>query len=519
MDSETATQNPTSEPYARRWVALVGISTLSFVVFIDFTIVNTILPGIQRDLNATVDQLQWMMNSFILMLTVFMVTMGRLGDIHGRRKVLYAGVIVFALASFLAGFSWNPQFLIFCRFLQGAAGAVTLTCGAALAIHHFPEEEKGRALAIFMSITGVGMAIGPLIGGVFLSFLSWRWAFFVNVPVITIGFLVSARTVLETPPQTEEKIDWLGLAFMIPGTAALVVFIMNGNNWGWLTMPTMSVAVLAVVCLTVFARVERRVASPIIDFNLLRSRRFLACSVMAITLGGFIVLGNFLAPLYLQTVRNEIPYIAGLMLLPISGLVVLVPPLIGGLTDRWGPMPFIVAGQVFLALSAAVQLVFEPQSPALLVLFGLALFGFGWGLQQATSSLAATSALPPESAGLALGMLWTIWNFGSSVGLAIGGMLFENLDKSSFDAAIAAEKLTLSEADQTLVRSVLSDPSQAQKLLEKLTPGLEQKLLPIFRDSFMAGYSGAMAYLLVTCSIGAVLVYLINRGGPEEKQA
>jgi MFS family permease len=128
------------------------------------------------------------MNAFFLMLTVFMVTMGRLGDIYGRRRVLYTGVIVFALASFLAGTAKDPQFLIACRFAQGIAGAIVLTCAVGLVNHHFPEAEQGRAMAVFMSVTGFGMAVGPVPGGLFLSALSWRWAFYVNVPVVILGF-------------------------------------------------------------------------------------------------------------------------------------------------------------------------------------------------------------------------------------------------------------------------------------------------------------------------------------------
>ena len=217
----------------KRWRALIGISILSFVVFIDFTIVNTILPGIQRDLHATVDELQWVMNAFFLMLTVFMVTMGRLGDIYGRRRVFYIGVIVFALASFLAGTAGDPQFLIACRFLQGIAGRDDGDVGPALVTHHFPKSERGRALAVFMSVTGFGLAIGPVLGGFFLSALSWRWAFYVNVPVVILGFPVAWRTVEETPRQRDEKIDWLGLALPDARHGCVVTAIMKANDWGW----------------------------------------------------------------------------------------------------------------------------------------------------------------------------------------------------------------------------------------------------------------------------------------------
>ena len=500
-----------AEVFPKRWQALVGISILCFVAFLDFTIVNTILPGIQRDLHTDVDQLQWVMNAFFLMLTVFMVTMGRLGDIYGRRRVLYVGVIVFGVASLLAGLANSPEFLIACRFVQGIAGAIMLTCAVGLVTHHFPENERGRALAVFMSVTGFGMAVGPVVGGTLMSTLSWRWAFYVNVPVVVIGFLIAWRSVMETPRQENEKVDWLGLAFLTPGMGTLVTAIMKGNNWGWDSPATLATAAAAIGLLAIFILVERRVAFPIIKFELFRNRNFLACAVVALTLGEFIAIGNFMAPLYLQSIRNEEPYIAGLMLLPISTLVVIVPPLIGKLVDRKGPLPFLPPGQAFLALAALVQIFFEPSSPPWIVLLGLGLFGLGWGLQQATSALAATSAFPPAQSSLIIGALYSIWNFGSSVGLAIGGLIFEELDRHTLAGALARENITLAAKDQDLVRTLLSDPSQAQQILGGLAPGLEAKLLPIFKGSFMAGYSGAMWYLLVTCAIGTVLVPLIAR--------
>jgi len=150
-----------------------------------------------------------------------------------------------------------------------------------------------------------------------MSTPSWRWAFYVNVPVVILGFAIAWRPVEETPRLTQEKVDWLGLALLTPGMAALVTAIVKGNNWGWQAPATLATTAAALVLLSVFIVIERRVASPIIDFKLLRHPQFLACCVLALTLGGFIALGSFMAPLYLQTVRNEIPYVAGLMLLPI----------------------------------------------------------------------------------------------------------------------------------------------------------------------------------------------------------
>ena len=199
------------ERYAKKWQAMLGISLLSFVVFIDYGLVNTILPGIQADLQASVSELQWIMNAFFMMLAIFMVTMGRLGDIYGRRLVLYIGTIVFGIASAVAGAAPSAEILIAARVVQGICGAIGLTCAVSLVTYAFPEKEHGRAFGIFMAITAVGLAIGPVIGGMFLSFLSWRWAFYVNIPIIVAGFLVARSA----PPDGRTR-GLAGLVFPDP---------------------------------------------------------------------------------------------------------------------------------------------------------------------------------------------------------------------------------------------------------------------------------------------------------------
>ncbi len=159
---------------SRKWYVLIGVCLLGYVGFLDSSIVNTILPGIQRDLTASIGQLQWIMTGFLMMLSMFMVTMGRFGDIYGCRKVLYIGVLIFAGASLGAGLSWDPRILIAFRIVQGIACGITFTCSAALITHVWPENERGRALGLYAAITGSGLAAEPVPGGLLLSVLSWR---------------------------------------------------------------------------------------------------------------------------------------------------------------------------------------------------------------------------------------------------------------------------------------------------------------------------------------------------------
>jgi len=506
MTSQTAAV----DRYAKKWRAMLGIGLLSFVVFMDFGLANTILPGVQADLQATVSELQWVMNAFAMMLAMFVVTMGRLGDIYGRRLVLYVGTIVFGLSSAVAGAAPSPEILIAARVVQGISGAIGLTCAVSLVTYAFPEKEHGRAFGIFMAITAVGLAIGPVIGGVFLSLLSWRWAFYINIPIIAVGFLVARGAVAETPRLADEKVDWIGLAFLIPGIGGLVLFIMQGNDWGWFSPAQIALYGVTIVAFVGLVMVETRVKSPILDFKLLKIPLFQFSLMGAIGMGGFISLGTFLPPLYLISIQNQPGYVAGLMLLSITAFVMIVPPLVGNSVDRWGPVPFVIAGQFVMVVAAVTQVFFAANSPAWFILIGLGLFGLGWGLQQGSSPKAATMALPPASAGVAIGTMWTVLNIAKTLTVSIGGLILTTTDHARLDASLAAANITLSDHQQHIIRSLLSDPSQAQQILGDLPANLDTEITPLFHDSFMAGYSGAMWFMAAVCAFSFLGVVLLS---------
>lgn len=496
--------------YAKKWRAMVGISLLSFVVFIDYGIVNTILPGIQADLQADLRELRWVMNGFYIAIAMFMVTMGRLGDIYGRRKVLYIGVVCFGALSALAGASINLEMLIALRILQGVVGAIALTCAAALVTNAFPEDEQGKAFGIFMSVTAVGMAVGPVLGGFFLTFLNWRWAFFVNVPVIVLGFLVSWNAVRETPRQLEERVDWKGLCLLVPAIGCLILAAMQGNVWGWFSPTLIGLYIATVVTTVGFVLVERRVEQPIIDFSLFKVPMFQFGMVAVVAMGGWVGIGLFLPPLFLVNIQGQPGYLTGLMLLPITGLVMLIPPIAGKWVDKWGPVPFILVGQFIYIVAAITQSQFVPDSPVWFVLIGLGLFGLAWGIQQGASPRSATMAVSPAAAGLALGALWTVWNIANSLALSVGGIITNTVDHERLAASLTAANITLTDQQQHIIRSLLSDPSQAQQLLGELPANLATEVAPLFRQSFMDGYSNAMLFMAALSAVTFVGVVLLS---------
>jgi MFS family permease len=212
------------------------------------------------------------------------------------------------------------------------------------------------------------------------------------------------------------------------------------------------------------------------------------------------------------------PYIAGLMLLPITGLVMILPPLVGRYVDRHGPVKVILIGQAILVIAALVQAQFTDVSPAWFVLIGLGLFGLGWGVQQASTASAVTSALPVEASGLAIGSLWTFWNIGSSLTLAIGVMILRLVEHAELNASIAAHNITLSAHDQHVIRSLLSEPSRAKEILGELPADLTREIVPLFHASFMDGFSDAMLFLAAFCAVcfaGATLAALRLRAAKD----
>src|SRR3989344_76600 len=178
------------EQYPHKWRALLGLCLLSFTAFLDFTIVNTALPFIQKDLNANVIQLQWITNIFAMILSATMIAAGRLADLLGRTKLFYIGIIIFGIAAFGAGNASNIEWLIFFRALQSLGASIAFTVSIALLPQAFPPDEQTRATGIYSAITGAGLALGPFIGGVLINLLSWRWVFWVNLPIIVIGFFL-----------------------------------------------------------------------------------------------------------------------------------------------------------------------------------------------------------------------------------------------------------------------------------------------------------------------------------------
>lgn len=488
----------------KKW-ALVAISLSSFVGFIDFTIVNTALPAIQNDLAASMGQLQWVMSITVLAFCL-MVTMGRLGDLFGRRLLNYIGVITFGLASLFAGLAKTPDMLILFRGLQGLAVAIIIPCSLALVTHIFPEQHRGKAIGIWTSITSAGLALGPVIGGVLVSTLGWRWIFFINVPIIIISIVISLYTVEESRDKVETiSIDYPGAFFLILGLATLIVPIVQGDDWGWFSWPTLTFFAVSVLSFILLVFTENHVKSPFIQFKLFANRMFLSSAVASFAMVFCIWAAFFLMPFYLQNIRHSPSFMVGLLLLPITGLVTLLSPLAGTMADRLGAKTLIAIGLFFWMLSLVLQVFFTSSISLFYVVAAFVSMGIGWGLMVGPLTVAGMSSLPQNYAGIASGALWTIQNIGGAIGLAVGGAVFRDQEKKSIFSGLVTNHL--SENVLTYIRSLLAKPQQAKQALSQLTGAEQEKIARLFQHAFMRGYHVAM-WLLFAVALAGFLVVL-----------
>lgn len=501
----------------RKWWALAGLSAASLVAYLDFAIVNTALPEIQKELGISFVELQWVMNVFVLALSVFMVNMGRFGDTFGRKPVLYSGLVLFGIASLFSGLASSGIMLITFRALQGLGIAMIIPSSLALISDTFPADERGRAIGIWTSITGLGIALGPVLGGIITSALSWRWIFFVNIPVLVAAAAVCHLSVKEAARQGEKRIDWYGFFLMITGIGALVTSIIQGPEWGWYSAMTIIFFAVAALSLISLYIVESVVKFPILNFRLFASRGFLSGAFANFTLVGFGYSAFFLMPLFLGNIQGKEPFEVGLLLLPVTVLIVLIAPLAGRVVDSRGAKLPILAGLSALAISALIQSTYKSESPLVYILSGFIFMGIGWGAIFGSGAFAAISSLPRELAGTATGALWTFQNLGGSILLALAGVIFRHKEKSALEDGLSSAHIELTEQQESLIKTILSDPENARHVLSQFTDAAAGKVLPIFESAFMKGYGSAFLFLLCITAAAFIIIAVIMKDVKREK--
>ncbi|HXD65499.1 MAG TPA: MFS transporter [Solirubrobacteraceae bacterium] len=405
-----------------KWLVLVIACMAQFMVVLDATVVNIALPSVQRGLHFSPANLQWVVNSYTLFFGGFLLLGGRAADLLGRKRLFVAGVLLFSIASLLNGFAQSSGMLIGGRALQGLGGALVSPAALAIITTTFTDaSERTKALGVWSAIAASGAAVGLLMGGVLTDLASWRWVFFVNVPVGIITIALALRYVAESRIEVEHRsFDLAGAVTVTSGLVLLVYAIVKAQSYGWGSGKTIGLLAAAVALLGAFLLIESRSKAPLVRLSIFRVRALaVGDSVLLLVASGMFGM-FFFASLYVQEILGYSPLRAGLAFLPVTAGIVIGAGVAQPLIKRVGVRNVSIGG---IALASAGMLVLT-QLPVhgqyvsdLLV--GLLPMSLGMGLTFVPITLMATSGVSDDDAGLASGLFNTAQQVGGSLGLAI----------------------------------------------------------------------------------------------------
>jgi|HubBroStandDraft_2_1064218.scaffolds.fasta_scaffold00029_32 EmrB/QacA subfamily drug resistance transporter len=428
----------------RRWWALGAMCFALFMIMLDNTVVNVALPSIQRSLHASTASLEWTVNAYTLSFAVLLVTGGRLGDLFGRRKVFLAGVIVFACSSGAIGFSPSDTWLVAWRAVQGIGSAMMMPATLSIITNAFPAEERGKAIGTWAGVSALALAIGPVLGGFLVESVSWQSIFFLNLPVAVGAVVVTLFAVRESRDDSvAQRVDVRGVLTLTTGLAALVLALVEGNEWHWGSTREIALFAIAAVGLTAFGLVERRQSSPMVDFSFFRSRTFLGANIVAFIVSFAMLAMFFFMALYMQNVLHYSPLQAGLRFLPSTLMIVLIAPGAGRLADRVGPRPLITFGLLTVSGALFWQSHLTVSSGYGALLPGFVLMGIGMAFVMSPMSTAAMNSVAQAKAGVASGILSMNRMVGGTFGVAVLGAMVATLGRSKINQLLPRASATV----------------------------------------------------------------------------
>ena len=410
------------------WAVLVVVSLGFFMTLLDLTIVNIAIPSMIADLDASLDEILWIVNAYVLVLAVLLITAGRLGDLRGQRTLFVAGVVVFTLASLACGLSPNPTLLIAFRAVQGVGAAMLMPQTMAIIIGTFPADRRGTALGIWGAVAGLATVAGPTLGGVLVTYASWRWIFIVNVPIGLVVLAMTFAFIPDTRIERQHKLDLLGVAIATAGLFCLTFALIEGQRYSWnAAIDALFVAAAVLTVLFLLQQRSRQDAEPLVPFSLFRNRNFSVINGVA-TLVSVAILGFFLPfTIYLQSVLGYSAIKAGLILAPMSLIALVLAPVAGKMSDRVGGKYILMTGLTLFGLGAAILVLQSSVSsdwqdfmPA------IAVMGLGMGGIWAPMATETMRGVPIALAGAASGVNNTLRQVGSVVGSAAVGALLQN---------------------------------------------------------------------------------------------
>lgn len=412
----------------KRTFALTSVCLATMLFAIDISIVNTALPAIQHAFDASYLDLRWVIDIFSIFVVSLLIPGGILGDHCREDRLLYISLAIFFIGCTIAGSASSFTALLIGRAIQGIALASLFPTTLAVMTHLYPAAEKTKAVSIWSMASGMGLAIGPALGGFIISFASWRWVFLFNLPFIIVSIALGWLSIAaDTKPKSQLRLRWHSITLFAAAIAALITGVLEEPNYGIDSALIIGLLLCGIVLLYLFYRIERNKADPLIDFKLFKHPVFVQACCITFNCGFMLYTLLYLAPLYLHDILAHHGYELGLLMAPISISLVISSRLIPSFTRHLNLKNLLLIGLCLLIIGNLMQLHFSIQRMPIYICLTFIVIGFAWGIAYAGSSSYSLTVIPDEKIHTASSVFMTIRNFGGGLGLAIAGTLFYHI--------------------------------------------------------------------------------------------
>ncbi len=463
---------------------MLALMPSTAMVFVDQTVLPVALPTIQKHLNATNVQLQWFVNAYLLLTAVLVLAGGKIGDWIGHRKTYALGMFIFAVASAVCGLSLTPEMLIGARGLQGLGAALMIPATTTLLMSLFPPSERGRATGIAASASSLFLILGPFIGGYFTEFISWRWIFWINLPIAVLGLFLIFIFVPPSQP-AKHQFDIRGFIYFMFCSSSLVIILMQGREWGWSSLKVESFLAIFLISGILLLRREKKAEHPFLDLALFKHPIFRAVNISIFSIQ-FIMMIMVFRAIFFQDILGWSPMKTGLITLISATPVLFISPIGGYLSDKYTPKIPIALGFLLLIGSfIGTSLIIE--GPTWMIVISLFIYGMGLPFIFTPSYASAMSSIPPTKAGAAFGTIATMRSLAATLGVAVLGAVIEEIEWHRLYRLVAENPVTRT-INASILKSVITGAEQAQTMLQNLSTKQAQIVENYLTNARFAGF-------------------------------
>jgi EmrB/QacA subfamily drug resistance transporter len=495
----------------RKWLPLLAVCMGTFMLLIDVTIVNVALPQMAASLHTSFASLQWVVDAYAVALAALVLGTGSLGDLTGHRQTYIGGLALFAVSSLVCGLAPNAGVLIAARLVQGAGAAAMFATTVALLTGSYTGRDRGTAFGMWGAVAGASAAVGPIIGGVLTQLVSWRWIFFVNLPVSVAAIALCLRVLSDEPRSGRARVDVLGMAFFSAAAGELTYAMIRANDHHWLSRSTLNLVAAALLLLIGFVMVERRVGQPLFDLGLLRNKPFVGVLVSGLAMNFAAFAGLTYASIWLQSVQGLSPIDAGLTGLPLSLATFITSAGIGRKLHSVPPGRVIGGGLLLIGTGGLLGAPFVHGGAGWTALIpGYAFIGVGVGLAIPVSNAAAMDQVPPHRRGMAGGSVRTMQQLGYAFGIALMGTVF---------AARARHVLAGDGLPDVAGTAHAVAGGQAPGLLAAAPPGSRAALDHTVHAAGVSGLQSVLALSGILGVVAGLVVLALMRSAPVSAHA